>query len=111
MSTHGMGLHDFVFGTSDPIVSYTDITWLLNSVVGFKIFQTARPWISQAGVARRLVVSPRKDLGVRPRKDLVKPRGSDRSTHNRIARLGSGWLTTPEHSLSSDKLLRRYVDG
>jgi len=30
-----------------------------SSVVGFMIFQTARPWIPQAGVARRLDVSPR----------------------------------------------------
>jgi len=30
-----------------------------SSFVGFMIFQTARPWIPQAGIARRLGVSPR----------------------------------------------------
>jgi hypothetical protein len=57
MSTPGLRLHDFVLGTNSRrsrMLGLDD-----SSLGGFMKFQAARQWIPQAGIARRLNISPR----------------------------------------------------
>ena len=64
-------LQDFILGTIRPNIAYADRSY--SSFEGSMKFQAARQWIPQAGIARRLEVSPRAIRGLDDCGDLTVP--------------------------------------